>query len=148
MENLLLPVCLDEYCNFFGVDFNTLHLPCIFCRHSLDTVELLSFKHKRLSLVWRKGKCYAACAVCVRQTAAIEKFRYSQCSVSGEFIEHVAQKRLQELIVRCLECMTLLSPAEKVDIIASGECFYLVRGHWKGICSACGSNARALSNYA
>lgn len=148
MENLLYPVCLEEYCNYFGVEFENLRLPCIFCLHCLDTLELLSFQQKRLSLVWRNCKCYAACVTCIRQTAAIEKHRYFQCAVQGAFIEHVSQKRLQELTVRCLECMTLLTSAEKVDIIACGESFFLVRGHWKGICRACGCNAWQFGNYA
>lgn len=148
METLLYPLSVDEYCTYFGVAFETLRLPCVFCFHSLDTLQLLSFQQKRLSLVWKNNKCYAACVACVRKTAAIEKNRYFQCAVRGEYIEHVSKKRLQELLVRCLECMTLLTPAEKVDIIACGESFCLVRGHWKGLCRACGSNAWEFSNYA
>lgn len=147
MENLLYPVCLDEYCNYFGIAFYDLSLPCIFCRRTLSTLELISFNAKRLSLVWRNEKCYAACIACIKKTADIEKNRYFQCVVPGEFIEHVSQTRLQELNVRCIECMALLTPSEKIDIIACGGDFFLVRGHWKGYCCNCGSNAWENSNF-
>lgn len=137
MANLLLPVCLEEYCNYFDVTPDMLTLPCIFCRRDLCDSDLDSFSRKRLSLVWKKGVCYAACVRCVARTAAYERAKYFQCTVEAVYIEYFTQTPLQELNVRCLFCMGLLTNEEKIDIIASGSKFQLVRGHWKGVCREC-----------
>lgn len=147
MEPLLKPLCVEEYCNFFHIDLCDVTLPCIFCRRVVDAVQLSVFQQRKLSLVWRGDHCFAACLQCLRQVADIERTKYFQCLVRGEYIEHCTQTPLQNLVVRCLFCMSLLSSDEKVDVIASGENFYLVRSHWKGICRSCSQNAWGESNY-
>nr|AYA93903.1 MAG: E6 protein [Human papillomavirus] len=147
MEPLLKPLCLDEYCNYFGVDITTLTLPCIFCHDIIDALQLSIFRERKLSLVWRGQNCYAACLQCVSNVAKIERERYFQCLLKGEYIEHCTQTPLQSLIVRCLYCMSLLSGAEKIDVIASGGNFCLVRCHWKGVCHKCSQNAWGDRNY-
>ena len=137
MASLLYPICLEEYCSYFNVAFDTLTLPCIFCRGTVWATELEVFQRRRLSLVWRGNNCYAACLRCINRTAAYERFKYFQWSVKAEYIEYFSQTPLDSLIVRCLFCMALLTNEEKVDIIASGSTFQLVRGHWKGVCREC-----------
>lgn len=146
MENLLFPICLDEYCNYFGVDFTDLNLPCIFCRASISSAELSIFQLRQLSLVWRDGCCYAACLTCIESVAKYERDKYFQCTVNGMYIEYFSRKPLQELIVRCLYCMSLLTSEEKIDTIGCGCNFFLVRGHWKGVCRSCFENAGTPTN--
>lgn len=112
----------------------------------MDAFQLSIFQDRQLSLIWRGNRCFAACLRCIRSVAAIERNKYFQCTVQGEYIEHFTQKPLQNLIVRCLFCMWLLSGEEKIELIACGERFYLVRGAWKGICRKCLQDAWGESN--
>nr|AYA94034.1 MAG: E6 protein [Human papillomavirus] len=141
MENLLFPICLEEYCSYFGVLLEDLELPCIFCRLLISPEQLSVFQARNLSLVWREGNCYAACLQCISDVARYERDKYFQCTVNGIYIEYFTQKPLQELVVRCLYCMALLTNEEKVDTIGCGCNFYLVRTHWKGVCRSCIENA-------
>lgn len=147
MEPLLYPLCIDEYCNYFHVNLCDLTLPCIFCRTCVSSLQLATFRERCLSLVWRGDICYAACVRCINLVAEIERVKYFQCTLRGEYIEYFTQQPLQELIVRCLYCMGLLTNEEKIDVIACGQNFCLVRGHWKGICHNCFYNAGGNSNY-
>lgn len=146
MENLLYPICVEEYCSYFDVQFDELALPCIFCRIPVCSDELTTFQCRKLSLVWRKGDCYAACLACIADVAKYERDRYFQCTINGLYIEYFAQKPLQDLIVRCLYCMALITNEEKIDTIGSGCNFYLVRGNWKGVCRSCIQNAGTTTN--
>lgn len=146
MEPLLYPLSVDEYCNYFNIAKDSLTLPCIFCKAFIDAFQLSTFQDRQLSLVWRGNSCFAACLRCIRSVAKLERYKFFQCSVKGEYIEHFTQTPLQNLIVRCLHCMCLLSSEEKVEIIACGEQFYLVRGSWKGVCRKCSENAWGESN--
>lgn len=146
MEPLLYPLCLQEYCNYFNLDKSTVTLPCIFCRNNIDSLQLAIFEQRQLSLVWRGNNCFAACVSCLSNVAAFERNKYFQCTVKGEYIEFFTRTPLQNLIVRCLFCMWLLSGDEKIELIACGENFYLVRGSWKGICRKCLHDAWGESN--
>lgn len=147
MESLLYPLCVDEYCNYFGVNPCDLTLPCIFCKVQISSLQLATFNERRLSLVWRGDRCFAACINCINRVAEIERLRYFQCTLKGEYIEYFTQQALQDLIIRCLYCMGLLTNEEKIDVIASGLNFYLVRGYWKGVCYNCSYNAGGNSHY-
>lgn len=146
MENLLFPVCVEEYCNYFGVTFSELNFLCIFCRCPVPPLELLTFQYRQLSLVWREGTCYAACIACIERVAKYERDKFFQCAVNGMYIEFFTKTPLQDLIVRCMFCMRLLTSEEKIDIIGAGATFCLVRGHWKGYCRDCFQNAGSTSD--
>lgn len=146
MEPLLKPLSVDEYCSYFNIDSLYVTLPCIFCHNSIDSLQLTIFQRRQLSLVWRGDNCFAACLSCIANVAKLERNKYFQCLVRGDYIEHCTQTPLQNLLVRCLFCMSLLGGDEKIDVIASGENFYLVRGAWKSVCRNCSQNAWGESN--
>lgn len=146
MEPLLHPLCIDEYCNYYQISKETLTLPCIFCKNLVDAFQLSVFQQRQLSLIWRGNTCFAACVRCISSVATLERNKFCQCTVKGEYIEHFTRTPLQNLIVRCLYCMRLLSSEEKIEIIACGGQFMLVRGSWKGTCRQCLQDAWAESN--
>ena len=131
------PTSVGDYCKRFKIPFDQLCFPCLFCKTSLTTLQLNSFVHKQLSLVWKSGVCHACCNSCLKITARYECQNYFQCYVSGSLIEDFLGIPLWDLIVRCLECLSKLSYVEKLDCICAGEKFYLVRGHWRSFCREC-----------
>ncbi|ADE45482.1 E6 [Human papillomavirus 127] len=132
-----LPLKLEDYCSRYGISFFALQLRCIFCRHFVDTVQLAAFHAKCLSLLWRKNVCYACCTPCLRLSAKYELERYYQCSLKSHFIEDVLHKPLSEIVIRCMECLSLLDMIEKVEHLLQDLPFHLVRGHWRGKCRNC-----------
>nr|UXX42009.1 MAG: E6 [Gammapapillomavirus sp.] len=131
------PTNLLDYCKFFKVSFFDVTLKCIFCKFNLDLVELASFHHKRLSLVWRDAFCFACCTKCLKLSAWYESQNYYCCSVKSELISGLVGKPVEDIIVRCMFCMQLLDFMEKFDHVTRGEPFHLVRGSWRGSCRNC-----------
>jgi hypothetical protein len=136
MENIF-PSCLREYCSYFNVNFLDLKLQCIFCRNICDIVDLALFFKKQLRLVWRSQIAYACCNNCIVLSARYESEKYSVCSVKAENLHALIRVPLQDVSLRCNYCIGLLTPSEKVDLITANRYVWLVRGYWRGICSAC-----------
>lgn len=137
MEPADFPKFLNDYCVYYKINFFDLRLPCIFCDIIVNPQELASFYMKKLSLIWKTGRVYACCTKCLALSARFEKDKYFQCLVSSAAIEHLTQKPLKDICVRCLYCLSLLDLAEKIDIKFKGLSYCLVRGHWRGLCRNC-----------
>nr|WCR76015.1 E6 protein [Human papillomavirus 228] len=131
------PTALDQYCKTSGVSFFDLKLPCIFCKFPVPLQDLAAFYVKNLSLIYRGSDCYACCAKCLRLSALFEFQQHCQCSVSCSVLSDLINKPLKDIIIRCKECYNLLSFVEKLDCVLHEEFFYLVRGHWRGLCRFC-----------
>nr|AYA93812.1 MAG: E6 protein [Human papillomavirus] len=131
------PTALDQYCKIYGVSFFDLELTCIFCKFPVCLQDLASFYMKSLSLIWREGKCYACCCKCVRLSALFEFQQHCQCGVPCTNLPDLVNKQLKDIVIRCRDCYTLLSFVEKLDCVLHEEYFYLVRGHWRGLCRYC-----------
>nr|AYA93944.1 MAG: E6 protein [Human papillomavirus] len=136
MENLF-PTCLKEYCEYFGICFFDLNLKCIFCRCTCELVDLALFFQKNLRLVWRTNVPFACCNRCLELCARYESERYSVCSVKAENLHALIHIPLQDVLLRCNYCLGLLTSSEKVDLTTRGRYCWLVRGHWRAICSKC-----------
>lgn len=136
MENLF-PTCLKDYCSYFNICFFDLTLHCIFCRQICKLVDLAHFFEKQLKIVWRHNVPYACCNCCLELCARYESERYSVCSVKAENLHALVGIPLQQICLRCNYCLGLLTPSEKVDLIARGRYAWLVRGYWRAICSRC-----------
>nr|AYA93436.1 MAG: E6 protein [Human papillomavirus] len=131
------PTRLDEYCKEKKLSFFSLEIPCVFCKFNLPLQGLADFHTKDLCLVWKKDKCYACCAPCLRLTAKYELENYFQCSVKGCMLESLLNVPLCELTVRCLLCYKKLSYEEKIYCCLQDLDFCLVRCHWKNFCRFC-----------
>lgn len=131
------PTRLDDYCRRNGICFFDLKIPCLFCRFFLTLQELAGFYSKNLSLVYRGDNCHAICFRCTRVSARHELENYLRCIVKSDYIDVLTETPLTSLPVRCVECYKQLDSAEKIDIKARGEDFYLVRKYWRGYCRDC-----------
>lgn len=132
-----LPLRLQDFCTKNGLSFFDVRLQCVFCEHWVSTVDLAAFHCKSLSLIWKANVCYACCSACLRLSALYESQRYYQCSVQSAFIEDIVRKPLNDIIIRCLYCLTKLDLLEKIEHKYSGEPFHLVRSFWRGYCRNC-----------
>lgn len=133
----LQPTRLDEFCKVHCIDFFNLRLPCIFCKFLCSLEDLAAFYQKNLSIVYRCGNPHACCTKCLKHTAKYERNRFFQCAVRFAFIDVVAGKPLDDLLVRCLYCFAVLDHAEKYDCLSRDEQVVLVRGHWRSCCRNC-----------
>lgn len=133
----LFPTDLKEYCTVFNISFFDIHVPCVFCKHSVSLQNLADFYCKGLSLLWKNNNCYACCSLCLKSIAKYEFEQYFTCSVKCHLIEAVVLKPLKDIVVRCRFCYKLLDYAEKLDCCARNFDFCLVRGHWKNVCRFC-----------
>ncbi|ATQ38352.1 E6 [Gammapapillomavirus 12] len=131
------PNNIEDYCNQFNISFFKLGLKCVFCKHKLDCVQLASFHHKKLSLLWRDGECFACCTSCLRLSANYEVERFYRCSFNANVIEDAFCAPLTELMIRCIHCYNLLDYIEKREHQMRDEPFHLVRQHLRGSCRHC-----------
>nr|AYA93937.1 MAG: E6 protein [Human papillomavirus] len=136
MENLF-PTGLREYCNYFEIEFFDLKLPCIFCRGICNLVDLAQFFEKRLCIVWRRNLAFACCEKCLLLCAKYESEHYCVCSIKAEHLHGLIRQPLQDVVLRCNYCFRLLTSSEKVDLVTADRYCWLVRGHWRAICSGC-----------
>lgn len=132
-----LPTSLDEYCRVFHISFFDVKLQCVFCKHFINLQELADFYSKHLSLIWKGCLCFGSCNACLRLIAKFELENHFQCSVRGIFLEDLVNKKLKNIIVRCMVCYKLLDYMEKFDCCCRNLDFVLVRGHWRNICRLC-----------
>lgn len=128
---------LVDYCKQENLSFFDLQLYCLFCKFLIPLPDLASFYCKKLALVYRDGNAFAACTKCLRLSAIFENERYYTCSVKAHLLSDLLGKPLNEIAVRCENCMSLLDYIEKYDCIYSGGYFHLVRGNWRGCCRNC-----------
>lgn len=131
------PGSLDVYCKEHGISFFELRISCIFCRFVCSLVDLAAFYNKRLSLVWKDKVCYACCSACLTLSAKYELENYYQCSLSSDYFEDIVRQPLQEVVIRCLKCLTALDYMEKLDHKRNCKPFHLIRGRWRGDCRNC-----------
>ena len=132
-----LPTSLDDYCKVFRVSFFDVRLQCVFCKRFLCLQELADFHVKHLSLIWKGCSCYSSCSNCLKLIARYEFENHCQCTVKSDLFEDVVNKKLKDVIVRCLYCYKLLDFIEKFDCCCRGLDFSLVRGHWRNCCRIC-----------
>lgn len=137
MEEDRFPITVADYCSEFDIPLKDLKLRCVFCKFYLTEQQLAAFCVKNLKLVWKNRYCFACCTPCLRLTAKFEAENYFQCMCKGEVLEVLTRIPLSSLSIRCLDCLTLLSFAEKIDCIIGGQNFYLVRGRWRSYCRNC-----------
>nr|AYA94519.2 MAG: E6 protein [Human papillomavirus] len=135
-----LPVKLEDYCKHYGISFFDLRLRCIFCNHYIDCIQLASFHHKQLALVWRGNVCFAACTSCIRLTASYERERFYQCNIRSDMLVDFLHKPLDEIVIRCLHCLCKLDLIEKLEHCYKKQYFHLVRCYWRGECRNCKYN--------
>lgn len=133
----LFPTSLEAYCEYFNISFFKLNLKCIFCKNYLSPVDLALFHVKQLSLVWKQHVSYACCNRCLLLSAKFESEKYFQCACPVENLHALLEKPLQEIILRCYYCYSLLDLAEKFDLISRSKQACLVRGHWRAPCRNC-----------
>lgn len=131
------PDTLAAYCEVFGLKLTDVRLPCNFCKFYLTEQDLAAFQLKNFNLLWKGPWCFACCRSCTRLSAAFELRTYYQCTCKCEALEGLAKASLKSIPVRCLCCLALLSFVEKLEHLAIGEDFYLVRSNWKGYCRNC-----------
>nr|AYA94674.1 MAG: E6 protein [Human papillomavirus] len=131
------PRRLDEYCQFYQIDFFSLRLPCIFCLFYPSLQDLADFYCKKLNIVWRKNVPYVCCSKCCKHSALLERQKFFQCSVKCSILDAVVGKPLKEIVIRCVSCFALLDYAEKLDLCTRDDVVLLVRGHWRGDCRNC-----------
>lgn len=131
------PRTVQDYCHSFNLPLDSVRLPCLFCGNYCCTEDLLQCMLKNFCLVWKGPFCYAACTPCVYASAKHEYRNYFQCFVKGPAVEHLAQKSLFLLHVRCIHCLKELDDAEKAGHLAKHIDFALVRGNWRGFCREC-----------
>ncbi|AWK28209.1 E6 protein [Human papillomavirus type 221] len=131
------PETLSAYCQLLGLQLSDVRLPCNFCKFYLTEQDLAAFHLKQFKLIWKGPWCYACCRSCARLTAAYELRKFYQCTCNCNAVEGLAKTTLDCIPVRCLQCLALLSFAEKLEHLAIGQDFYLVRSTWKGYCRNC-----------
>nr|AYA93771.1 MAG: E6 protein [Human papillomavirus] len=136
MEHML-PYNLEEYCRVFEISFFNVHMKCLFCKFDVSTLDLAGFYCKQLRLVWRDAQCFACCLKCLRVLAKHEFENYCICVCKGSTLEFLTKKGLAFVIVRCIDCLTLLDYAEKLECDRRGLPFCLVRTHWRNLCRNC-----------
>lgn len=131
------PGKLDVLCKQYGICFFDLRINCIFCKHLCTIIDLAAFHHKSLCLIWKDKVCFACCTACLKLSARYELENYYQCSVSSDYIEDIVCKPLQDIVVRCLKCLSKLDFIEKLDHKRNNRKLHLVRGYWRADCRNC-----------
>nr|AEX31150.1 E6 protein [Human papillomavirus] len=133
----LYPLDLETYCNVFNISFFELQLKCVFCKCTLNIIDLARFVFKKLCLVWRDNVGYACCNKCLHLSARYESEKYTQCAVEAKNLHALIQTPLQEILLRCMYCLGCLDLQEKIDLISRGKHVLLIRGYWRGCCREC-----------
>lgn len=136
MENLF-PTCLRDYCDYFEINFFDLRLLCIFCKRLLDEVDLARFHKKQLYLVWRGFVAYACCDKCLKLSARYESEKHCVCVVEAENLHGLIGVPVQNVLLRCKQCLGVLTLSEKVDLLTGRKLVWLIRGYWRATCSSC-----------
>lgn len=134
-----LPRSLNEYCDYFKINFFDLRLRCIFCLFYTSLTDLADFHTKKLSIVYRNNLPFVCCIKCARHSARIDREKYTLCSVNCSILDAVVGKPLKEIIIRCCTCFALLDDAEKADACAREQAVLLIRGNWRTECRNCKS---------
>lgn len=126
-----------DLCSVENVSLDCLCISCLFCNTTLCFQDKCAFAIKNLRVVFRDNTAFACCSGCLKSVAYYELCKYYRCSADGVNLDVLSGKCLTELVVRCLSCMKQLEYIEKLDHIARGEDFHLVRHHWRATCRLC-----------
>lgn len=126
-----------DLCSVQNVTLDRLCISCLFCNIALSFQDKCAFAVKNLRIVFRVDTAFACCSCCLKTVAYYELCKYYRCSADGTNLDVLSGKCLKELVVRCLTCMKQLEYVEKLEHIARGENFHLVRHYWRGTCRHC-----------
>lgn len=127
-----------ELCRRLNKKASDVQLNCIFCGGTLTDYDKFTFDVKALCLITRGGKGpYGACVRCCEFRAFADCVRNAQCTLELDGVERVTGKRSEDIVVRCMFCLGLLTNADKKLAKEKRKPFILVRKCWRGSCGAC-----------
>lgn len=133
------PTRLDVYCETFGIPFFNLRLPCVLCKCVVCLTEAAEFYEKTLSVIWKNRRPYLACRSCLCAIAKLERQNFSSGTISAKNLATQLQTPLLGIIIRCNNCLRLLSSSEKADLLASNQQIEKVRDFFRAACKQCAS---------
>ncbi|ADJ96347.1 E6 protein [Phocoena phocoena papillomavirus 2] len=131
------PRTIKDLCKNFDLSVQALLILCVFCKKQLTDLEIWSFSHKQLRVVWKKGFPFAACKKCLEVCALVDCWRNFQRSATAKQVEEDTGKALGDLDVRCMGCYKLMTTLEKAYQLEDEKQFCKIAGYWKGYCINC-----------
>lgn len=131
------PTNIRELAQALQIPFSALQVPCIFCKNHLGRVDLQQFVYKSLSLVWREGWPYGVCVKCLAMRCRVQVWRGYEASVDVTGLEKCLGERFGDQLIRCLVCLSPLTPLDKVDMVAKNRQFHKISGNFRGTCRSC-----------
>lgn len=127
---------IDAACDLAFAAVELLHLSCIFCHSVLSFQDICSISFKTLRVIVRGDQYFGSCSKCLRATARYER-RFYTCSCKASKIAALCRQPLTCIIIRCEDCMKLLSFTEKLFLVEKDLFCHLIRGHWRSQCRLC-----------
>ncbi|BAA09498.1 early protein 6 [Lambdapapillomavirus 2] len=129
------PTSVRDLCMSLKLSLLDLSLACKFCGNNITNIEKLLFDKAGFQLIWRENNAFGCCQYCARVCSVVEQCFGSHRHLTSEELVNVT-KTLQQLSLRCLGCLSILSEADK-ELCAELNDFSVVRGKTRGLCSLC-----------
>ncbi|AFS89107.1 E6 [Equus caballus papillomavirus 4] len=120
-------------------------LPCLFCRQAIGNLDALYFSEGAYQVVNRNGENHAACRKCLKAVCTLERrFWDDLLQYTGDQVERMSGKKLEDLNVRCKLCGAGVSDIEKQWKKLTKRPFYYYRNRWRTRCYDCRVGDAAL----
>lgn len=137
MASPQFPTRLDIYCSTFNVSLFDLRLPCVICKNIVPVSEAAEFHEKSLAVLWKNACPHLACRFCLRRLARYEQENFHSGVISARELAAQIGSPLLGILIRCNQCLRLLTSSEKADLLASNQPVNKVRDFYRAPCNHC-----------
>ncbi|AFS89114.1 E6 [Equus caballus papillomavirus 5] len=113
-------------------------LPCIFCKCPLNKVDAHYFHEGDYRCVKRENQWHAVCRPCILAVCKLERDLWEDLlRYSGDDVERISGRRLEDINVRCKICGGGVTDSEKQYNKLTKKPFYFYRRRWRTRCYDC-----------